>query len=198
MPALGWTDAMLRWRCIDRVELRSWLHEAGNGSVDGSGSGGAVAPEAAACDLLVAGLPISTAEMARGVAYVSRSGARPGGAVHGRRPAPCSSTREHAAVAQPSHPPTAPPCPPLRPCAPPRRPTPTARTRMASSYGRPPGLTRPGASWTPSAGRCGSPSWSPPSWSAASFGGSTRQLTWVPTAPMRKSGPPRRWRQARR
>lgn len=92
---------MLRWRCIDRVELRA----SANGS-----SAGAATSEAAACDLLVAGLPVSTAEMARGVVYVSRGPGWAAGMSLARR------VREHAAAAHPLNAPRSAPLAPWRGC----------------------------------------------------------------------------------
>lgn len=59
MPFLGWEERMLDWRCMDRAQLRAQL--AANSS---SGGGNTVA-----CDLLVAGLPLSTIQLAQGVSF---------------------------------------------------------------------------------------------------------------------------------
>lgn len=54
MPALGWEESMLDWRCMDRTQLRAQL------GANASGGG---------CDVIVAGLPISTAQLAQGVSF---------------------------------------------------------------------------------------------------------------------------------
>lgn len=61
MPFLGWEEHMLDWRCMDRAQLRAQL--AANSS-SGGGGGNTVA-----CDLLVAGLPLSTIQLAQGVSF---------------------------------------------------------------------------------------------------------------------------------
>ncbi|PRW59426.1 glutamate receptor [Chlorella sorokiniana] len=80
MPSLGWEESMLDWRCMDRAELRAQLAANGSsssgggsssssngGSGGGSGSGGS--GSGPACDLLVAGLPMSTTQLAQGVSF---------------------------------------------------------------------------------------------------------------------------------
>lgn len=59
MPSLGWDESMLDWRCMDRAQLRAQLAANSNGSGGGGG----------ACDLIVAGLPISTAQLVEGVSF---------------------------------------------------------------------------------------------------------------------------------